>query len=215
MADIQATAELIKWGVNGITIILMIIAASMAIKKKNNIALGVAIVGNLLVYFVIRSPLLCWIVSIACIIWASKSKGSGQDKQPVKSSKNPVTPVNTESKKIKPGTIIGLILGIGLVAGPLIGFFRQEASLKDPTTQGILILFAVIGGFMIIGNLFKLFEGGEAVYSPAPAAVTAVQTSSKAKAEEPEEEPEEKVRCRFCKKLYSAEYNGCPYCKKK
>ena len=37
MADIQAAGEIIKWAVNGVTILLMIIAASLAIKKKNNI----------------------------------------------------------------------------------------------------------------------------------------------------------------------------------
>jgi len=109
------------------------------------------------------------------------------------------------------GNVIGLLLGIGFVAGPLIGYFRQEASLKDPTTQGILILFAVIGGFMIINNLFKLFEKEPS--APATTATTAPAQPAK-KEEEPKEE-EKKIRCRFCKKLYSAEYNGCPYCKKK
>jgi len=33
MADIQAAGEIIKWAVNGVTILLMIIAASLAIKK--------------------------------------------------------------------------------------------------------------------------------------------------------------------------------------
>lgn len=187
--DLQATSELIKWAVNGITIILMIIAGSMAVKKNNNLCLGVAIVGNLFVYMITQSPLLCWIVSIACIIWASSTKSAES---------------SGEKKKVKAGNIIGIIIGIGLVAGPLIGYLRQEASLKDPTTQGVLILFAVIGAFMIINNIFKLIEGGES--SPAPA-----KTPSKEKSET----EEKKVRCRFCKKLYSSEYNGCPYCKKK
>lgn len=129
MADIQATGELIKWGVNGVTLILMIIAASIAIQKKNNACLGVAIVGNLLVYFFTRSPLLCWIVSIACMIWAGKSK-VGEKKE---------------------------------VSAP-------------------------------------------AATAPAPAA-TANQKAEK--------QEEKKVKCRFCKRSYSAEYNGCPYCKKK
>lgn len=209
--DIQTTGELVKWGVNGITLILLVIAASITIKKKNNASLAVLIIGNLLVFYFTRSPLLCWIVSIACIIWASMAKGSNQNEPDLKSPKSS----GGKEKKSKAGNVIGLILGIGFVAGPLIGYFRQEASLSDPTTQGVLILFAVIGAFMIINNLFKLFEKGEEV-SVTVTTVPASTTTVKQKAEKHEEEPEEKkIRCRFCKKLYSAEYNGCPYCKKK
>ena len=90
---------------------------------------------------------------------------------------------------------------------------RQEASLSDPTTQGVLILFAVIGGFMIINNIFELLKKEE---TAAPAAkVTTTQQPSKAKTEAEDKSNKNKVRCRFCKKLYSSEYNGCPYCKKK
>ena len=215
--DIAATSVMIDWIVKGAAILLMIIAASMAITKKNNPALIVAIFGNLGVYYFTESPLLCMIISIGCMIWAGMTKNKEQSS----SAKQP--------KKSKVGNIIGLILGIGLVAGPLIGYLRQEASLKDPTTQGILILFAVIGAFMIINNIFKLIEGGEPVQ---------VQADSKKKSKDDEEEDEEDeesdedeeneeeeeenkekkekmIRCRFCKKKYSAEYNGCPYCKKK
>ena len=209
MVDIQAAGEIIKWTVNGITILLMIIAASLAIKKKNNICLGVVILGNLSVYYFTRSPLLCWIVSIACIIWASSMKSAEQNKQELGSSKSQTT----QKKRVKAGNIIGLILGIGLVAGPLIGYLRQEASLSDPTTQGVLILFAVIGGFMIINNIFELLKKEETV---APATtVTTAQQPSKVKTETKGGDNKTKVRCRFCKKLYSSEYNGCPYCKKK
>jgi len=191
MADIQAAGTLIDWTVKGITILLMIIAASIAIKKKNNLVLAVAVLGNLVVYYFTLSPLLCMIVSVVCIVWANSTKGAEQEGQ---------------KSKIKIGNIIGLIIGIGFVAGPLIGYMNQEASLSDPTTQGILILFAVIGGFMIINNLFKLFEKEGSAAAPA---VTTVKSSPKAKAETG------KIRCRFCKKLYSSDYNGCPYCKKK
>jgi len=156
--NIQATGELINWTVNGVTILLTIVAASLAIKKNNKICLGVVILGNLSVYYFTRSPLICLIISIICIIWASKSKG-GEKKQDSgkQTSKKLETPAyNKKPKKI--GNIIGLIIGIGFVVGPLVGYMRQEASLSDPTTQGVLILFALIGGFMIINNLFKLFE---------------------------------------------------------
>jgi len=204
--DIQATSEVIKWAVNGLTILLMIIAASLAIKKKNNLAVGVVIVGNLAAYYFTRSPLICMIISIACIIWVNSVK-SPEQKQEAGTSQSKVA----QKKTGKVGNIIGLILGIGFVAGPLIGYLRQEASLSSPTTQGILILFAVIGAFMIINNLFKLLEKGEGVSSPSQASRAKVsKTKSKG-----ELSSGKKIRCRFCKRLYSAEYNGCPYCKKK
>jgi len=128
MADLAATAELIDWAVKGVTILLMIAACSVAIKKKNNPAFFVALFGNLLLYLFTQSPLLCMIISISCIVWAGSKK---------------------------------------------------EAAVSAPAT--------------------------------APA-----NQPPKQKAEEAEEETKEKkIRCRFCKKLYSAEYNGCPYCKKK
>ena len=179
------------------------------IKKRNNICLGVVILGNLSAYYFTRSPLICMIISIACIIWASSMKSPEQNKQELESSKSPTT----QKKRVKAGNIIGLILGIGLVAGPLIGYLRQEASLSDPTTQGVLILFAVIGGFMIINNIFELLKKDETI---APAAtVTTTQQPPKEKTKAEDKSNKNKVRCRFCKKLYSSEYNGCPYCKKK
>ena len=209
MVDIQTTGNIVKWAIDGITILLLILAASMAIKKKNNICLGVVILGNLSAYYFTRSPLICMIISIACIIWASSMKSPEQNKQELESSKSPTT----QKKRVKAGNIIGLILGIGLVAGPLIGYLRQEASLSDTTTQGVLILFAVIGGFMIINNIFELLKKDETI---APAAtVTTTQQPPKEKTKAEDKSNKNKVRCRFCKKLYSSEYNGCPYCKKK
>lgn len=195
MADFQSEGEFITLAVTGITILFMIIASSLAIKKNKTDAAVIVVMGNLIAYYVTRSPLVSWIFSITCIIWIDSMKSAEKIKQ------------DTQKKRIKAGNIIGIIIGIGLVAGPLTGYLNQEASLKDPTNQGLAILFAVIGILMIINNLFKLFETGEVSY---PAPVTAPP--------EPKTEAENingKVRCRFCDKLYSAEYNGCPYCKKK
>jgi hypothetical protein len=61
---------------------------------------------------------------------------------------------------------------------------------------------------MIINNVFKLFEKEEAASSPPP-----VKAPSEVKTEA--ENIKDKVRCRFCNELYSAEYYGCPYCKNK
>lgn len=200
MADFQAEGEFITFAVTGITIFFMIIASSLAIKKNKTIAAGIVVMGNLVAYYFTRSPLVCWIFSIACIIWIDSMKSAEQIKQ------------DTQKKSVKAGNIIGIIIGIGFVAAPLIGYLRQEASLKDPTNQGLVILFAVIGVFMIINNFFKLFENGE-VSSPAPISPAPVIVPLEPKIEA--ENIKGKVRCRFCDKLYSAEYNGCPYCKKK
>jgi len=121
--DVQATQETIKWAVNGVTILLMIIAASLAIKKKNDICLIVAIMGNLVAYYFTKSPLLCMIISIACIIWAIVSKSNQINKPNSEVTKSSINEKNISKK-------------------------------------------------------------------------------------------EKMIKCRFCKKSYSSEYNGCPYCKK-
>lgn len=76
--DIQTAGELTKWVVNGLTIVLMVVAAWMAINRKNIIALGVIVLGNLVVYYLTQSPLLCWVVSVAGIIWVRSAGGSGR-----------------------------------------------------------------------------------------------------------------------------------------
>jgi Na+/proline symporter len=200
MADLQAAGEIITWTVRGITILLMIIASSIAIKKNNNIALIIVIMGNLVAFYFTRSPLVCWIISIVGIIGISSMNSPGQNKQ------------GTQKKGVKAGNIIGIIIGIGLVAAPLIGYLRQEASLKDPTNQALGILFAVIGGFMIINNIFKLIGGEDSSLLP-PVKAPPVEAPYEPGIEA--ENIKDKVRCRFCDKLYSAEYNGCPYCKMK
>ena len=127
MADIQAASGMIQWGVNGATVILMIVAASLAIRKKNNLCLGVAILGNLAAYYFLKSPLVCMVISIACAIWALVGKSKG----------------------------------------------------KEQTASNVN-----------------------------------VRGSSVNAKDESNDKGEKKVKCRFCKKLYSSEYNGCPYCKK-
>lgn len=217
MADIQATAEILKWTFNIITLVLMIMAASMAIKKKNNLCLAVAIIGNLAAFYFTQSPLLCWIISVVCIIWAGRTKLE-IDELNSKKSQVTKTPQTSQAQAVnktkKIGNVIGIIIGLGLIVGPLIAYVNQEASLRDGATQGLFILFAVIGGFMIINNIFKLFEN-----DTTQVVSTTVKTSPKRVSKEAESEDDSdsfpKIRCRFCKKLYSKEYNGCPYCKKK
>lgn len=77
------------------------------------------------------------------------------------------------------------------------------------------IALAVSLGYLIISGIWFKSEKNKAV-----AIVTTNKIASKEKSEkeeEAEEEPvfETKIKCRFCKKSYSSEYNGCPHCKKK
>ncbi|MCX6710247.1 MAG: hypothetical protein NTV63_04860 [Candidatus Woesearchaeota archaeon] len=213
--DTPATAELIKWVFNGITLVLVTIASSLAAKKKQHIAILIVFVANAVALFVLLSPLLAWIASIVCIIRISSLKEAGQNEQSLKNPK----PSTGNNKKA--GNIIGLLLGIGFVAAPLIGYIRKEASFYDPNSQGWIILFALIGAFMIINNIFALLKKEE---NTQPA-VTPIVQETKDTAEPPSKEnpvakkesekSADKVRCRYCDKLYNANYNGCPYCKKK
>jgi MFS family permease len=49
----------------------------------------------------------------------------------------------------------------------------------------------------------------------AAARTTTTTTPAKAASKEEPETEEKKIKCRFCGKKYSADYNGCPHCKKK
>jgi len=107
------------------------------------------------------------------------------------------------------------------------------ASKKKHYTAMVIIIIAFIVGILFAGGISLVASIGylmwasaqekkakgttAAVAAPAavatPIAVTTtpiVKSSSKEK-----KEIGNKIRCRFCKKLYSADYNGCPYCKKK
>jgi len=105
---------------------------------------------------------------------------------------------------VKPGNIIGLLLGIGFVVAPIIAKIREEASANDP----IIFFFAIFGVFLIVSNIIALTKKAVPVV-----AATTTQLPPKSKTET--EGNKDKIRCRFCGKLYSSEYNGCPHCKKK
>lgn len=96
----------------------------------------------------------------------------------------------------------------------------------------VIIIIAFVLGILFAGGIslaasiiYLVWASSQEKKANAATAVVAAQTanvstqkvSSKEKPEETEEEPvfEKKIKCRFCKKLYSSEYNGCPYCKKK
>ena len=218
-ADIQSASEMVKWGVNGATIFLMIIAASLAIKKNKTIILGVAILGNLIAYYFTQSPLLCMVISIACIIWVFSVKGREQivqTKQSLKSSRPQRTSANCsdDKKMVKPGQIIGLIIGAGLILFPIIGFMIGEGSLSDPKGKMMGIGFIIFGAFMVIVNVIGLMMGTDNLLKGSMRSNSQEKESAKVESAK-EESSAGKIRCRFCGKLYSSEYNGCPHCKKK
>jgi len=152
---------------------------------------------NAFALFVLLSPIVAWIASIICIFWVSSIKETEQ-KQSLKSSTTSVK----NKKMVKSGIIIGFIIGICFVFFPILGFINKEATLSDSTGQMIGIGFIIFGVFMIIGNVISMIKGEPASTFPIKSSEETIET-------------EKQTRCRFCKKLYSSEYNGCPHCKKK
>jgi hypothetical protein len=110
---------------------------------------------------------------------------------------------------MKPGPIIGLLIGIGLMLSPAIGLFRGEASFGDP----FVMIMGILGLFMVIVNIIAISKGTDDLLASNSSSFSTPKTIAKEKLEG--SSGEEMVRCRFCKKRYSSEYNGCPYCKKK
>ena len=75
---------------------------------------------------------------------------------------------------------------------------------------------------MVIVNIIAISKGTDNLLaSSAPETKTPSSKSYNQKLEDEEESDEDsdeevkKIRCRFCGKRYSSEYNGCPHCKKK
>jgi len=200
--------EFVYWAIKAVILLLAIMAGSLAIKKKHYLAL--ALIAAAFVLSIFFYSWISFLVSLAYLIWASSAKSTEQNKQPLKSSRTPVHNKVNMVNRVKPGTIIGLLIGICLVVFPIFGFINKEASLSDSTGQLIGIGFIIFGALMVIGNIITLIKG-PAQETAAPATAPApVKAASEEKAE-----TGKKIRCRFCKKLYSSEYNGCPYCKKK
>jgi len=118
----------------------------------------------------------------------------------------------------KPGPIIGLIIGMGLVLFPIVGFMIGEASLSDSKGKMMGFGFMIFGAFMVLVNIIALAKGTDDILASSndsTSSTTQSKTKSEVEPESVEGEEEKMIRCRFCKKRYSSEYNGCPYCKKK
>ena len=81
------------------------------------------------------------------------------------------------------------------------------------------IALAVSVSYLIISGIWFKSEKNKAVAIVTPNKIASKEKSEKEEEveEEVEEEPvfEKKIKCRFCGKKYSLDYNGCPYCKKK
>ena len=112
----------------------------------------------------------------------------------------------------KPGPIIGLIIGILMAGFPIVGMMIGEASLSDPKGRMMGFGFIIFGAFMVIVNIIALVKGTDNLLADEPSAKT-VSHSPIAKQETDAGTGE--IRCRFCGKRYSADYNGCLHCKKK
>jgi len=114
----------------------------------------------------------------------------------------------------------GLICIIVIAA---LGIAMQKKHYK---AMGVIILAFLLSLFLpswiaLVVSLGYLIISG-IWFKSSKNKVESIETTSPKKAkktedEEDDEEPNEEdlVKCRFCKKLYSSEYNGCPYCKKK
>ncbi len=196
------TGTIVYWVTKGVIILVTLAAASLALRKKSYTALAIIVAG--FVASIFTWAFVSLITAVGAMAWVN---------MPV----NAQGTAKKEARKVKPGTIIGIILGIGFLAAPLVAYVRKEASLNDPVTQAWFIVFGLCGAFMIMNNLFTLFSPEASASSAAPKADVSQPAKEEAK---PKEEPKPKeakpkIRCRFCNKLYSAEYNGCPHCKKK
>ena len=124
------------------------------------------------------------------------------------------------------GTEYNIYLGAyGLICILVIAALGIAMQKKHYKAMGVIVLafllsfflpswiaLAVSLGYLIISGIW--FKSGK-----NKVASTATISPKKAKKTEDEEDDKPKeedlVKCRFCKKLYSSEYNGCPYCKKK
>lgn len=69
--------------------------------------------------------------------------------------------------------------------------------------------FLLFLGFLIMYAMDKSEENKLAAQTGTTTTVSTPKVASKEKSED------NKIRCRFCGKKYSSEYNGCPFCKKK
>jgi len=123
---------------------------------------------------------------------------------------------------VKSGIIVGIVIGAIFVISGLMFFASSEAARIDSTSRFIVIGCMIFGAYLVLNNIIDIVQKNPAVMknseqqAPAQEQVSTAKPASKAKSEKSSSEQESnRVRCRFCGKKYSTDYNGCPYCKKK
>ena len=136
---------------------------------------------------------------------AQKPKSAQTEAKKVLRVSSPSISSSTETRKVMPGQIIGLLLGIGFLFSGIFGDF----SLMD-SPQMYSFGFLAVGLFFIISNIITLAKGGQIIKTSGNATVAPAKVSRQS-----DDEESDRVRCRFCGKKYSADYNGCPHCKKR
>ena len=106
---------------------------------------------------------------------------------------------NMKNKKMKKkGGALGKNIWWLVVAA--MGFFVPGGAALIPI--GII-------AFLVMYTWDKKDESKAQVATSVPAQkVSSKETSEEADDDKP-------IKCRFCKKFYGSEYNGCPYCKRK
>ena len=113
----------------------------------------------------------------------------------------------------KVGPTIGLIIGAIIFVLGMMAITSPEAASADSANRSIVIVGCIIGFSMVVLNIMNLVEKKPAQAASVQAKTSISKISSKNSSES--EETGTRIRCRFCGKKYSTEYNGCPYCKKK
>ena len=123
---------------------------------------------------------------------------------------------------VKSGIIVGIVIGAIFVISGLMFFASSEAARIDSTSRFIVIGCMIFGAYLVLNNIIDIVQKNPAVMknseqqAPTQEQVSTAKPASKAKSEKSSSEQESnRVRCRFCGKKYSTDYNGCPYCKKK
>jgi len=123
---------------------------------------------------------------------------------------------------VKAGIIVGIVIGAIFVISGLMFFANPESASVDSTGRFIMIGCIIFGAYLALNNIIDIVQKNPAVMknseqqAPTQEQVSTAKPASKAKSEKSSSEQESnRVRCRFCGKKYSTDYNGCPYCKKK
>jgi DNA-directed RNA polymerase subunit RPC12/RpoP len=99
---------------------------------------------------------------------------------------------------MKPGRIIGILLGAALVIVAVGAYFSGEPASQTQNGRIAILFAAIMGVFMIAGNSSAGKKQEAPIRQPAPAPA-----------------PPVKPLCPACGRQISSEYLVCPYCGKR